>query len=90
MLNIFPFSGYAIIQLPDLISFLHKGTKKMIGTRKMRRNNQIQSEDLRSNTLNDSISSSAEKSCDIKVIIDLFQRVKNLEEVNKRILAKLD
>ena len=56
----------------------------------MRLKNQIESKNLRSNTLDDSIFSSAEKSCDIKDRNNTFQRVKNLEEVNMKILAKLD
>ena len=62
----------------------------MIETRKMRRNNQIQSKNLRSNATVDSIFSSAEKTCDIKDRNNTIQRVTNLEEENIRILAKLD
>ena len=56
----------------------------------MRLKNQIESKNLRSNTLDDSIFSSAEKSCDIKDRNNTIQRVTNLEEENIRILAKLD
>ena len=62
----------------------------MMETTKMRRDNQIQSKDLRSNIHNDSNVFSAEKTCDIKVLNDIFKRVKNLENENVKIFAILD
>ena len=62
----------------------------MMGTRKMRRDNQIQSKDLKSNVQSDSNVLSMEKTCDIKGLNDIFQRVKNLDEENVKIYVILD